>query len=262
MGMVMVMFIFMLMIFILIIGTFIPVSTWIKALSVGLNISLMDFVGMRLRNIPHDKIVDNLIKLKKAGLNVTIQELQSHYLAGGNTDRLCNALIEAKSKNKNIDFATAADMELSGRDIMETIDGRSGEKVMETPLIKGVTMDRVKINGRAKITIKPKKPCFEPEVEEEIIIAKVCSGILSLICSAGSAAELRGKANIISREVMMRDPAGDTAFSVLSIDIFEFSSSDENLNISTSIGVNVCPECGWRESAQQQFCTQCGAGLY
>jgi len=254
--------IFILVFYLLIIFTFIPISTWIKALSAGLNLSFMDFVGMRLRNIPHEKIVDNLIKLKNAGLNVTVRDLQAHHLAGGNTDRLCNALIEAKSRNKNIDFATAADMELSGRDIMETLDDRSREKVLETPLIKGVTMDRVKINGRAKITVKPKKPCSEPEVEEEIITAKVCSGILSLICSTGSAAELREKANSISREVMMRDPAGDTAFSVLSIDILELSSENENLNISASVGVNVCPECGWRENIQQQFCTQCGAKLY
>lgn len=63
--------------------TFVPVMLWISALAAGVKISIFTLIGMRLRRVIPNRVVNPLIKAHKAGLDVTINQLESHYLAGG-----------------------------------------------------------------------------------------------------------------------------------------------------------------------------------
>jgi len=48
--------------------SFIPVGLMVKAISAGVTVSPMAFIGMRLKKISQSKIVDTLIKIKSAGV--------------------------------------------------------------------------------------------------------------------------------------------------------------------------------------------------
>src|SRR5690554_6652303 len=68
--------------------TFVPLGLWISALAAGVKIGILDLIGMRLRRVVPNRIVNPLIKATKAGLNVSVDKLEAHYLAGGNVDRV------------------------------------------------------------------------------------------------------------------------------------------------------------------------------
>ncbi len=60
--------------------TFVPVMLWISALAAGVKISIFTLIGMRLRRVIPNRVVNPLIKAHKAGLNVGTNQLESHYL--------------------------------------------------------------------------------------------------------------------------------------------------------------------------------------
>mgnify|MGYP003578986441 CR=1 FL=1 len=109
--------------------TFVPITLWISALAAGVRISIFTLIGMRLRRVSPNRIINPLIKAHKAGLGVTINQLESHYLAGGNVDRVVNALIAAERANIELSFERCAAIDLAGRDVLEAVQaGWDGTK--------------------------------------------------------------------------------------------------------------------------------------
>jgi hypothetical protein len=75
--------------------SFVPVRLWISALASNVRIGIMTLIGMKLRRVRPENIVNPLIKATKAGLSLQTKRLEAHYLAGGNVDRVVNALVAA-----------------------------------------------------------------------------------------------------------------------------------------------------------------------
>ena len=73
----------------------IPVRHWIAAIFSGVHVSIFSLIGMRLRQVPPQLIVDAMIQTRKAGLNITSDILEAHFLAGGNVLRVVSALVAA-----------------------------------------------------------------------------------------------------------------------------------------------------------------------
>ncbi|MCY8693727.1 flotillin-like FloA family protein, partial [Bacillus spizizenii] len=115
--------------------TFVPVMLWVSALAAGVRISIFTLIGMRLRRVIPNRVVNPLIKAHKAGLNVATNQLESHYLAGGNVDRVVNALIAAQRANIELSFERCAAIDLAGRDVLEAVQMSVNPKVIETPFI-------------------------------------------------------------------------------------------------------------------------------
>src|ERR1700675_3433356 len=60
------------------------ISLWFQAFVSGTPIPLFNIIGMSLRKIPPQVIVNSRITLFKAGLKqITVADLETHYLAGG-----------------------------------------------------------------------------------------------------------------------------------------------------------------------------------
>src|SRR5690625_1093997 len=93
--------------------TFVPVMLWISALAAGVKVGLFTLVGMRLRRVVPNRVINPLIKAHKAGLTVKTSQLESHYLAGGNVDRVVNALIAAHRANISLPFERGAAIDLA-----------------------------------------------------------------------------------------------------------------------------------------------------
>ena len=74
---------------------YVPIGLWIRARASGVPLTIFTLIGMRLRRISPQRLVDSLITSSKAGLNLTVNQLEKHFLAGGNIERVVKALISA-----------------------------------------------------------------------------------------------------------------------------------------------------------------------
>lgn len=199
--------------------TFVPVMLWISALAAGVKVSIFTLVGMRLRRVIPNRVVNPLIKAHKAGLDVTINQLESHYLAGGNVDRVVNALIAAQRANIELNFARCAPIDLAGRDVLEAVQMSVNPKVIETPFISGVAMDGIEVKAKARITVRANIERLVGGAGEETIIARVGEGIVSTIGSSNNHKKVLENPDMISQTVLGKGLDSGTAFEILSIDI-------------------------------------------
>lgn len=78
---------------------FVPIGLWIMAHFSGVKVPVTTLVGMRLRRVAPQKIIQPLIKATKAGLVLDINELEAHFLAGGDVNMVIDALIAAQRAN-------------------------------------------------------------------------------------------------------------------------------------------------------------------
>ncbi|MGE6629255.1 flotillin-like protein FloA [Bacillus sp. NPDC077027] len=199
--------------------TFVPVMLWISALAAGVKVSIFTLVGMRLRRVIPNRVVNPLIKAHKAGLDATINQLESHYLAGGNVDRVINALIAAQRANIELNFARCAAIDLAGRDVLEAVQMSVNPKVIETPFISGVAMDGIEVKAKARITVRANIDRLVGGAGEETIIARVGEGIVSTIGSSDNHKKVLENPDMISQTVLGKGLDSGTAFEILSIDI-------------------------------------------
>ena len=62
-------------------------NLYIRALFSRANIGIVELVGMSLRKVKPDIIVNSKIRLVQSGLEVERSALEAHYLAGGNVPK-------------------------------------------------------------------------------------------------------------------------------------------------------------------------------
>jgi uncharacterized protein YqfA (UPF0365 family) len=199
--------------------TFVPVMLWISALAAGVRVGIFTLVGMRLRRVIPNRVVNPLIKAVKAGLGLSTNQLESHYLAGGNVDRVVNALIAAHRANIELSFERAAAIDLAGRDVLEAVQMSVNPKVIETPFIAGVALDGIEVKAKARITVRANIDRLVGGAGEETIIARVGEGIVSTIGSSATHKKVLENPDLISQTVLSKGLDAGTAFEILSIDI-------------------------------------------
>lgn len=199
--------------------TFVPVMLWISALAAGVRVGIFTLVGMRLRRVIPNRVVNPLIKAVKAGLELSTNQLESHYLAGGNVDRVVNALIAAHRANIELSFERAAAIDLAGRDVLEAVQMSVNPKVIETPFIAGVALDGIEVKAKARITVRANIDRLVGGAGEETIIARVGEGIVSTIGSSETHKKVLENPDLISQTVLAKGLDAGTAFEILSIDI-------------------------------------------
>lgn len=199
--------------------TFVPVALWVSALAAGVKVSIFTLVGMRLRRVVPNRVINPLIKAHKAGIDVNINQLESHYLAGGNVDRVVNALIAAQRANIELSFERAAAIDLAGRDVLQAVQMSVNPKVIETPFIAGIAMDGIEVKAKARITVRANIDRLVGGAGEETVIARVGEGVVSTIGSSNSHKQVLENPDSISHNVLNRGLDAGTAFEILSIDI-------------------------------------------
>ncbi|MBM7597925.1 uncharacterized protein YqfA (UPF0365 family) [Virgibacillus halotolerans] len=199
--------------------TFVPVTLWISALAAGVKVNLLTLVGMRLRRVVPNRVINPLIKAHKAGLTVETTQLESHYLAGGNVDRVVNALIAAHRANITLPFERGAAIDLAGRDVLEAVQMSVNPKVIETPFIAGIAMDGIEVKALARITVRANIDRLVGGAGEETVIARVGEGVVSTIGSSETHKKVLENPDSISHTVLAKGLDAGTAFEILSIDI-------------------------------------------
>ena len=78
---------------------------WIKALHSNVEVSYFRLLGMRLRKVPIQTIIDACVLGRSEGYPIELDLLEAHYLAGGNVLRTVQAVIAANKANVKLDFS-------------------------------------------------------------------------------------------------------------------------------------------------------------
>jgi len=209
----------LIIVFLLILFGFVPIGLWISAQAAGVKVSIFDLIGMRLRRVAPDKIVNPLIKAEKAGLITPVSKLEAHYLAGGNVDRVINALIAAERANIPLSFERAAAIDLAGRDVLNAVQMSVNPKVIETPVVAAMAINGIELKAKAKVTVRANIDRLVGGAGEETIIARVGEGIVTTVGSSNTHKEVLENPDRISKTVLSKGLDAGTAFEILSIDI-------------------------------------------
>lgn len=198
---------------------FVPIGLWITAHFSGVKVPVTTLVGMRLRRVAPQKIIQPLIKATKAGLVLDINELEAHFLAGGDVNMVIDALIAAQRANIDLEFEQAAAIDLAGRNVFEAVQVSVNPKVIQTPLISGVAMDGIEVQVKAKVTVRANIERLVGGAGEETIIARVGEGIVTTVGSAQKHKSVLENPESISQTILNKGLDSGTAFEILSIDI-------------------------------------------
>ncbi|MFW6303319.1 MAG: flotillin-like FloA family protein [Candidatus Sumerlaeota bacterium] len=99
-----------------------PVKLWVAARITNTPVSLIEMIGMRLRRIRPELIVNPMIMASQVGIDLSAKRMEAHYLAGGDPRQVVYALIAARKAHLDLDVDQACAVDLvPERDILEIV---------------------------------------------------------------------------------------------------------------------------------------------
>lgn len=212
-------------------------KTWLRARLSQAPVAFGSLIGMWLRKVPFELIVDSRITAVKAGLEYTTDYLEAHYLAGGDIANVVLALIAADKAGISLDFTRACAIDLAtkdtGKTVLEAVRTSINPMVIDCPTVSAgsnkitaVAKDGIAVNARARVTVRTNLDGFVGGATEETIIARVGEGIVTAVGSAESYKAVLENPDSISKLVLSKGVDDSTAFEILSIDIADVDVSD------------------------------------
>ncbi|WP_146515359.1 flotillin-like FloA family protein [Rubripirellula amarantea] len=210
-------------------------SYWFQAYMCGAEVSLKSLIVMSFLRIDHSMIVTAKIMAKQAGLPIdrvtgmSTTRLQAHHLAGGNVMKVVMAQIVAQRAGIALDFDRAAAIDLAGRDVLQAVQTSVTPRVIHCPsgenggneTLSAVAKNGVELRVGARVTVRTNLDQLIGGATEETIVARVGQGIISAIGSAESHMDVLEMPSQISKGPMINGLDTNTAFEIVSIDIYD-----------------------------------------
>src|ERR1700728_2803383 len=163
---------------------------WLRVFVSRARISPFALIGMSLRKVNPSIVAETKIMAVQAGLaDITTNAIEAHYLAGGNIRRVVQALIAAHRARIDLNWDTAAAIDLAGRNVLEAVQTSVDPKVIDCPdprrtgrtTLDGVAKDGIQLKARARVTVRTNLAQLVGGATEETVIARVGEGIVSAI---------------------------------------------------------------------------------
>lgn len=203
---------------------------WVQCVTTRAGISLGNLLMMSLRKVSPAIIVRGKIMAVQAGLTrsypISTKSMEAHYLAGGNVPNVIRALIAAhRAGLTDLDWQTAAAIDLAGRDILDAVRTSVYPKVIDCPdpkrggTLDAVAKDGIQLKVRARVTVRTNIKQLVGGATEETVVARVGQGIVQAIGSTPSYKGVLANPDSISRTVLSEGLEAQTAFEIVSIDI-------------------------------------------
>ena len=226
---------FILVVFLFILGIAVIkyFKLWLQAYMSNARVSMIDLIGMGLRQVNARTVVEGKIMAMQAGVGtdpqtgITTKRLEAHYLAGGDVPRVINAIVAAQRADIDLDFDRAAAIDLAGRDVLDAVRTSVYPKVIDCPdpeksaktTLSAVAKNGVELRIRARVTVRTNLGQLIGGATEETIVARVGEGIITSIGSATDHLAVMENPDRISKAVLERGLDAHTAFEIVSIDI-------------------------------------------
>lgn len=205
---------------------------WLRARLSGASTPMSTLVGMRLRNVNPEIIVNARVMAFQAGINISNEQLENHYLARGDVPRVVRAIIAADRAKLNLPWEMGCAIDLAGRDVLDAVRISVNPKVIDVPrtgTIDAVAIDGIQLRCKARVTVRANLAKFVGGATEETVIARVGQGIVTTIGSAQTYQDVLENPDSISAAVLNQGLGTGTAFEILSIDIAD-------IDVGTNVG--------------------------
>ncbi|MFO0917498.1 MAG: flotillin-like protein FloA [Planctomycetaceae bacterium] len=208
---------------------------WLRGFVTRARIGPFALLFMSLRKVNPTAIVDAKIMCVQAGLrNITTQQLEAHYLAGGNIRNVVRALIVAHRAQIELDWNTAAAIDLAGRNVLEAVQTSVDPKVIDCPdpkqfgrtTLDGVAKNGIQLKARARVTVRTNIAQLVGGATEDTVVARVGEGIVSAIGSCETHKEVLANPMLIAKTVLNKGLDSQTAYEIVSIDIADIDVGD------------------------------------
>ena len=208
---------------------------WLRGFVTGAKLGPWVLVFMSLRKVNPKVIVDSKIMVVQAGLKgISTAALEAHYLAGGNVRRVIQSMIAAHRAKIDLDWDTAAAIDLAGRNISEAVQTSVNPRVIDCPdpsksgriTLDGVARDGIQLKARARVTVRTNLGQLVGGATEDTIIARVGEGIVSAIGSCESHKDVLANPMLIAKTVLDKGLDSQTAYAIVSIDIADVDVGD------------------------------------
>lgn len=203
-------------------------SLWFQAYLTGTRIGLFSLMMMSLRKISPKIIVQCKVMAVQAGLDdIPTRQLEAQWLAGGDVERVTQALVVAHRASIDLDWDTAAALDLAGRDVLEAVQRSVNPMVILCPdptagkgdTLDGIAKDGIQLRVRVRVTVRTNIAQLIGGATESTVIARVGEGIVSAIGACNSYREALADPMVITRQVLRQGLDSETAFAIVSIDI-------------------------------------------
>jgi uncharacterized protein YqfA (UPF0365 family) len=210
-------------------------SLWLQAYFTGTRIRMLSLISMSLRKVDPAMVVRCKIMAVQAGLDdFSTNAIEAQYLAGGNIERVTLALIVAHRARIDLNWDTAAAVDLAGRDVLEAVRLSVNPKVIDCPdpkagrgnTLDGVARDGIQLKARIRVTVRTDLSQLIGGATEATVIARVGQGIVSAIGSCESYRDALADPLIITRQVLAQGLDSQSAFAIVSIDIADIDVGD------------------------------------
>ncbi len=209
--------------------TYLPL--WIQVRVSGIELSVFQLIGMRLRRLNPKFVCQQLITLSKAGIDVPVDDLEAHVLAGGNLSAVAEALIASAKAGLGYPFQRIAAIDLAGRDAVDAVSTTVEPKVLVCPphsagTIMGVARDGVRLAVSIRVTVRTNFERLVGGAGEETVIARVGEGIIAAIGSADTHKRILERPEVIAEYILSCGLDRGTSFEILSVDVAEIEVID------------------------------------
>ena len=213
----------------------VPVNVWTKAMVSGAYVSSKKLVGMKLRGVDVNLIINCYINAKKAGVNISLHDLETHYMAGGNVERVVEALIVAHGAKIKLSVDNAKAIDLANKDILQAVQNCVTPVVISTPPISAVASNGIELICKVRITLQSNIEKLIGGAGEETILARVGEGVVTVVGSAKDHQLVLENPDSISKTVLAKGLDEGTAFNILSIDIAD-------IDVGRNVGAKILAE--------------------
>jgi uncharacterized protein YqfA (UPF0365 family) len=206
-------------------------TLWFRGWVTNVGISLPSLVFMSLRRVNPAMIVDAQVISVQAGLvRIPNDQLEAHFLAGGNVLSLVHALVVAHRARIELDWQTAAAIDLAGRDVLEAVLVSVNPMVIDCPdpaskskFLTAVARDGIQLRVRVRVTVRTNLAQLIGGATERTIVARIGEGVVSSIGTCDSYQEALRNPLLISRRVLAAGLDSQTAFQLVSVDIADIT---------------------------------------
>ncbi|MCA9041144.1 MAG: flotillin-like protein FloA [Planctomycetaceae bacterium] len=210
------------------------IKLYVRAVFSGAGVGIFEIILMSLQKVDPQVIVDARIMARQAAIReVPTKMLSAHYLAGGNVNRVVRALIAAQRARIELDWDSAAAIDLAGRDIVEAVQTSVDPKVIDCPnprfgrnTLDGVAKNGIQLKARARVTVRTNLSQLVGGATEDTVIARVGEGIVSAIGSSATHNDVLANPTVIAKAVLAKGLDSQTAYEIVSIDIADIDVGD------------------------------------
>lgn len=198
---------------------FFPVKYWWKAVFTHSHIRMKTLFAMKLRKSDLKRILENYINAKNFGFSITPEDIEKHILAGGNIENVLKALVVARNAELGLQVSDALTIDLSGKDIIASINASIVPIVFETGEIITSARDGVELFVKSSATMRCNVRRLVGGMDEKTLLSRVIEGISTTIGSAKSYDVVVENPDVISKTVLEMGLDIASSYELMSIDI-------------------------------------------